>query len=195
MAGSNHYLTHPPDTGSLLTGRYSTTGNYARISKKEGTRFRTSSDTEVLIQLYAAYGPKCLEMLNGQYAFAIWDKMKEELFIARDRMGIRPFFYNIHDGVFTFASEIKSIFRQESIPKEFDPECLSQVYTFWTTITPYTAFKNIFELSPGHYGFYNRNGLKTVKYWELNFGKQWHILFLYFRLWKILPRSSPMLSE
>jgi asparagine synthase (glutamine-hydrolysing) len=137
--------------------------------EKRGVVFRTHSDTEVLIELYAEHGKDCLRYLNGQFAFAIWDKHKEELFFARDRIGIRPFFYNIHDGAFSFASEIKSLFRNDRIPREIDAKNLLQVYTFWTTVTPHTAFKNIFELSPGNYGHYSRKGLSISKYWELNF--------------------------
>ncbi|HEX2967709.1 MAG TPA: asparagine synthase (glutamine-hydrolyzing) [Bacteroidales bacterium] len=140
--------------------------------ENKGTRFRTNSDTEVLLQLYINYGHECLNKLNGQYAFAVWDKQEEELFIARDRMGIRPFFYNISNGVFTFASEIKAIFQQESISRELNPEALTQIFTFWTSITPHTAFTGISELSPGHYGYFSRKGLKTARYWNLDFGKQ-----------------------
>ena len=148
--------------------------NYKELRKDleaRGNIFKSQSDTEVLIQLYAAHREKCLDMLNGQFAFAIWDKQKEELFIARDRVGIRPFFYNLNNGVFSFASEIKSIFQQPAISRELRPESLSQISTYWTTITPYTAFKDIYELSPGHYGIYNPDGLKTFKYWDLPFDR------------------------
>ncbi|MCK5079347.1 MAG: asparagine synthetase B, partial [Bacteroidales bacterium] len=137
--------------------------------EKDGCKLRTQSDTEVLVQLYSRYGKECLGKLNGQFAFAIWDKQSEELFIARDRVGIRPLFYNITNGVFSFASEIKSLFQQKSVNRELQPESLAQIYTFWTAITPNTAFKDIFELSPGHYLVFNRDGLKIEKYWELDF--------------------------
>jgi asparagine synthase (glutamine-hydrolysing) len=136
---------------------------------QKGYIFQTHSDTEVLVQLFAVYGKNCLEMLNGQFAFAIWDKEEEEMFIARDRVGIRPLFYTIHNDTFSFASEIKCLFEQEEIIPEFNPESLMQIFTFWTVITPNTAFKNIFELSPGEYMVYNRDGIKKEKYWELNF--------------------------
>lgn len=136
---------------------------------KKGYNLRTHSDTEVLVQLYAVYGNKCLSMLNGQFAFAIWDKAEEELFLARDRIGIRPLYYNFSRGRLTFASEIKSIFTHEDIVPEISHENLSQVYTFWTTITPFTVFKNILELSPGHYLTFNRKGIKTSPYWKLSY--------------------------
>jgi asparagine synthase (glutamine-hydrolysing) len=157
--------------------------NYKELRKdleQKGIAFNTHSDTEVLVQLFAVYGKKCLGLLNGQFAFAIWDKLKEELFIARDRVGIRPLFYNIDNGVFSFASEIKAIFQQKNIVRELCPESLSQVYTYWTTITPNTVFKDIFELSPGHFATFNRKGLTVEKYWELNFNK---------------PESTPSLQD
>ncbi|HDZ42100.1 MAG TPA: asparagine synthase (glutamine-hydrolyzing) [Bacteroidetes bacterium] len=146
--------------------------NYKELKaelENKGDRFNTQSDTEVLVNLYARYGEQCLNYLNGQFAFAIWDKKKEELFMARDRVGIRPLFYTINDNVFSFASEIKAIFRQESVPRQINPESLSQIYTFWTTITPDTVFKNIYELSPGHCLYYSRKGIKVKKYWKLDF--------------------------
>jgi asparagine synthase (glutamine-hydrolysing) len=149
--------------------------NYKELRKeleKSGIRFKTHSDTEVLVQMYALYGEKCLSKLNGQFAFAIWDRKEHELFLARDRVGIRPLFYNIKNGVFSFASEIKSIFTLESVSREFLPESLSQIYTFWTTISPFTTFRDISELSPGHYLVLNRKGIKIRKYWQLDFNDQ-----------------------
>ncbi len=137
--------------------------------ENKGCTFRTNSDTEVLIQLYIVYGKKCLSLLNGQFSFAIWDKFSEEVFVARDRVGIRPFFYNISNGVFSFASEIKALFQQRNIHRELSPENLAQVFTYWTTITPNTAFKGIYELPPGHFGIYNREGLSIEKFWDLDF--------------------------
>lgn len=149
--------------------------NYPELRKvlsSKGCRFSTQSDTEVLVQLFATYGKKCLSMLNGQFVFAIWDKLKEELFIARDRVGIRPLFYTISNGVLTFASEMKSLFENKRITPVFSNQSLSQVYTFWTAITPNTVFKDIFELSPGHFMVFSRSGLTKEKYWELKIGNQ-----------------------
>ena len=149
--------------------------NYRELREilvKDGAGLKTHSDTEVLLQLYALYGKRCLDKLNGQFAFAIWDKQKEELFIARDRVGIRPLFYNITDGVFSFASEIKSLFRQRHLCRELNPQSLAQVYTFWSALTPDTAFKGVYEISPGHYAIFNREGLKTGRYWQLDFNNK-----------------------
>jgi asparagine synthase (glutamine-hydrolysing) len=146
--------------------------NYPELRREieaKGCRFSTNSDTEVLVQLYALYGKNCLSKLNGQFAFAIWDKLKEEIFIARDRVGIRPLFYNISDNVLSFASEIKSLFENKNITAEISNKNLSQIYTFWTAITPNTCFKDILELSPGHCMTFNKKGLRIEKYWDLNF--------------------------
>jgi asparagine synthase (glutamine-hydrolysing) len=139
--------------------------------EKRGNTFQTKSDTEVLVQLYSIYGKECLNLLNGQFSLAIWDKLKQELFVARDRVGIRPFFYNITDGVFSFASEIKALFQQERLSREISPESISQVYTFWTAISPDTVFKGIYELPPGHFAIFSRKGLYIEKFWEINFNK------------------------
>ncbi len=137
--------------------------------RKKGCKFRTNSDTEVLVNLYAMHGSHCLSMLNGQFALAIWDKKEQELFMARDRVGIRPLFYTNTKGVFSFASEIKSLFRQSSVERELDTESLSQIFTFWTTITPRTPFKNINEVSPGHFMVFNRKGLIIEKFWQITY--------------------------
>lgn len=170
IAGGQQPLSDP-------TGRYwivfnGEIFNYKELRQdleKHGNTFRTHSDTEVLIQLFAKYGKNCLDYLNGQFVFAIWDKKNEELFLARDRVGIRPLFYTVNDGVLYFASEIKAIFQEKSINRELRPETLSQVFTFWTTITPDTAFKDIYELSPGHFAIFNNKGLTVEKYWNLSF--------------------------
>lgn len=149
--------------------------NYKELREdliRKGRKFNTKSDTEVLVQLFAEYGKDCLTKLNGQFVFAIWDKKKDEIFLARDRVGIRPLFYNINNGVFSFASEIKALFQQENVTKELVPENLSQIFTFWTAITPETAFRNIFELSPGHCLTYSRRGIETERYWQLSFENQ-----------------------
>lgn len=154
--------------------------NYKELRKdleSAGHRFRTESDTEVLVQLYSLYGRECLSMLNGQFSLAVWDTREKELFVARDRVGIRPFFYNIDNGIFTFASEIKALFAGRNIERRLNPVSLDQIYTFWTTITPNTPFAGIFELPPGHYATFGRGGFKTGKFWELSFIGQTSLSF------------------
>lgn len=146
--------------------------NYIELRQElevKGYSFKTHSDTEVLVLLYQEYGPKCLEKLIGQFVFAIWDKNKDELFIARDRVGIRPLFYAERDGSLLFGSEIKTLIEYPGLQPEIDPESLSQVFTFWTTITPNTVFKRVYELPPAHYMLVNARGKSVQAYWSLKF--------------------------
>lgn len=128
--------------------------------------FKTNRDDELILQLYEEYGPHCLNMINGQFAFSIWDATKDELFLARDRVGICPLFYTTRSDGFVFGSEIKAIFEYPKIMATISVKSLTQIVNFWTTITPNTIFKEVFELSPGHYLILNSDGLKTKAYWE-----------------------------
>ena len=139
------------------------------ILEKRGHRFYTMSDTEVIIHLYEDHGPECLKYLNGQFAFAMWDKKDNLLFVARDRVGIRPFFYTTVNGSFLFASEIKSLFASRDVTREIDPYALDQIFTFWMTLPPRTAFRNILELSAGHYMLVKSGEIKIEKYWDPDF--------------------------
>lgn len=156
------------------------TFNYIELKDeliRKGHKFATQSDTEVLLHLYEEYGPQCLEKINGEFAFAIWDAAKKELFLARDRVGIKPLYFCRIKEKFIFASEIKALFQDPAVPREIDSEALLQIFTFWTTITPKTAFKQVFELPPGHYMIVRNNGEMTqAAYWQLPYyphDKQW----------------------
>jgi asparagine synthase (glutamine-hydrolysing) len=115
-------------------------------------------------------GPACLERLNGQFAFAIWDEKRRSLFIARDRTGIRPLHYTLQDGSFTFASEIKALLAHPGLVAELDPVALDQVFTFWSPLSPRTAFKGIATLPPAHWLLLEADGtLHIERYWEMAF--------------------------
>lgn len=137
--------------------------------ERKGHNFRTQSDTEVVIHLYEEYGEKCLSMLNGQFAFTIWDKNKNELFVARDRVGIKPLFYYHSTGLFVFGSEIKAIFEHPKVSRSILAEGINETFTFWSTITPSTVFENIKECPPGHYIKVSSRGIEVAKYWQLTF--------------------------
>jgi asparagine synthase (glutamine-hydrolysing) len=146
--------------------------NYAELREdieKKGIRLKTHSDTEVVVQLYAMYGAKCLQYFNGQFSFCIWDKQKKELFFARDRVGIRPLFYWSKNNNFAFCSEIKGLFTLTKINKSIRPESLAEVFTFWTTISPATPFENIYELPPGHHMLVTKDKIHIEKFWSMNF--------------------------
>jgi asparagine synthase (glutamine-hydrolysing) len=120
-----------------------------------------------VLHLYEEHGPDCLTQLNGQFAMAIWDTKKKELFLARDRVGIRPLYYTILNNTVIFGSEIKSIFSNKNVSRQIDPIAMDQIFTFWTTLTPRTVFKDIYELPPGHY-LKTFDGKVTIKkYWDI----------------------------
>lgn len=135
-----------------------------------GHRFRTSTDTEVVLHLYERYGPRCLERLNGQFAIAIWDTRRRRLFLGRDRLGVRPLFYTETPGkTLIFASEIKSILSDRRVRAEIDPAVVRQVFLFWAPLSPHTAFRGIVELPPGHYLTADERGTRVEQYWANSF--------------------------
>ncbi len=145
--------------------------NYVELRPEleaRGHRFSTNTDTEVILHLYQDYGPACLEQMNGQFAIAIWDARQQSLFLARDRMGIRPLFYTVHDGQLIFGSEIKAILAYPGISAEIDPTSLDQIFTFWSTLSPRTAFRNINDIPPGHYLLARDRQFHIHPYWALD---------------------------
>ena len=95
-------------------------------------------------------GPDCVERLNGDFAFAIWDARRRQLMLARDRMGVRPLFYAQRGGALYFASEVKALLQVPGIEAELDPIALDQIFTFWFPLAPRTIFKGVSELPPAH---------------------------------------------
>lgn len=135
----------------------------------KGHRFYTATDTETILHLYEEKGAACLDELNGQFAFAIWDTRDKSCFLARDRVGICPLYYTERAGELIFASEIKSIFMDKGIARELDPVSIDQIFTFWTTLPGRTPFRNIRELPAGHCLEF-QNGISTVtRYWDVPF--------------------------
>lgn len=138
-----------------------------------GHHFTTNTDTEIILHLYEDYGPGCLKFLNGQFAIAIWDTRNRELFLARDRIGIRPIFYTITaDGTLLFGSEIKSLLADPRVKAELDPLALDQIFTFWSTLSPHSVFKDIREVPAGHYLLAHEGSIDVQSYWKLEFPLQ-----------------------
>ena len=132
----------------------------------KGHRFETHCDTEVFLHLYEQEGPVCLRRLNGQFSVAIWDSLERELFIARDRLGIRPLFYHLRDDVFVFGSEVKALAVHPAVQLEIDPVAFDQIFTGWSCLPPRTAFQGIHQLAPGHFALINENGIRIKRYWQ-----------------------------
>ncbi|WP_420631567.1 asparagine synthase (glutamine-hydrolyzing) [Candidatus Leptofilum sp.] len=131
--------------------------------------FATDSDTEVILHLYETYGAACVEHLNGQFAFAIWDELEHALFVARDRVGIRPFFYTTCQNELIFASEMKAIIAAMPHPPELDLQTVDQIFTYWSPLPPRTIFKGIKTLPPGHFMVARRGQLTIEQYWQPTF--------------------------
>lgn len=135
----------------------------------KGHQFQTHCDTEVVLHLYEEYGVDCLSQLNGQFAIAIWDTRHQRLFIARDRVGVRPLFYTIQNQQLIFGSEIKTLLANPHVSAAINPEALAQVFTFWSAQTPHTVFEGIQSLPPGHYLLMQGGKLTIEPYWQLDF--------------------------
>ena len=150
--------------------------NYPEIRDsllKLGHKFYTNTDTEVILHLYEEKKEKCLDELNGQFVFAIWDSNKKDLFLARDRVGILPLFYKISQDRFYFASEAKAIIEISDYQTNLDPLGMEQIFTFWTTLPGRSAFEGIEELPPGHFiKFTSEKNISINRYWNLSYSDE-----------------------
>jgi asparagine synthase (glutamine-hydrolysing) len=144
--------------------------NYIELREelvKRGHRFATRSDTEVILHLYEEEGVNCVQRMNGQWSFALWDSRRQRLFLSRDRLGVRPLFYAEVAGTFYFASEIKALFACPGTQRGLDLEALDQIFTFWVTLPPRTAFCGVRQLPPGHSMVIEQGKVSVSKYWQL----------------------------
>ena len=140
--------------------------------EKKGYQFKTNTDTEVIINLYQEYGEKCVDHLRGMFAFVIWDGIKKQLFGARDRFGIKPFYYYIDEEKFVWASEIKSIAVSEKIKKDIHIESLDYYFAYGYMPRETSIFEKVKKLTPGHYFIlkpFEGKKLEIKSYWEIKF--------------------------
>ena len=136
---------------------------------KKGHVFRSATDTEVIVHLYEEYGVECLSRLRGMFAFALWDQNRRSLFIARDRVGIKPLYYVDRGGVFVFGSEIKSILADPQVRREVNAQSIDKFLTCLHLPGSDTLFRDIRKLEPGHYLVINGNETICRQYWDLRF--------------------------
>ncbi|MDI7258451.1 MAG: asparagine synthase (glutamine-hydrolyzing) [Thermodesulfobacteriota bacterium] len=137
--------------------------------EKKGYRFRSRSDTEVLLHLYEAEGVDCLQRLRGMFAFAIWDARKQLLFLARDRLGKKPVFYRAGPTCLIFASEIKAILEDPEVKREVDPVAIHHYLTYQYVPSPFCAFKGLSKLPPAHYLLCQDGKVEVNRYWKLSY--------------------------
>ncbi|RJX19483.1 MAG: asparagine synthase (glutamine-hydrolyzing) [Ammonifex sp.] len=133
-----------------------------------GYTFRGYSDTEALLQAFIEWGPGCLDRLNGIFAFAVWSEADQSLFMARDRLGVKPLFYAERGSAFIFGSELKAILAHPLVQAEIDAEGLAEVFIMGPARTPgHAVFRNIKELKQGHWLRHNQWGTNVRRYWAL----------------------------
>ncbi len=141
--------------------------------KERGHSFRSRTDTECVLHLYEEKGIDCLRQLRGMFSFAIWDSRKQELFLARDRLGKKPLKYYYDGSSFIFASELKAILADPAVRKEIDDEAIDEYLTYQYVPHPKTGFKNIWKLEPAHYLLVKADGsLIKKQYWSLDFSQK-----------------------
>jgi asparagine synthase (glutamine-hydrolysing) len=131
-----------------------------------GHHFKTQSDTEVVIHAYEQWGAECASRFNGIFALCLWDEKKQSMYLARDHFGVKPLYYHDDGKRFLFASEIKSLLLDPSVPRSVDLDSLNLCLTFRHTPSPWTLFKGIRKLEPASYVIVDRRGVQTKRYWE-----------------------------
>ena len=137
--------------------------------EQEGVVFQTHCDTEVVLQSYAHWGPRCVEQCNGIFAFAIWEHSAQRLFLARDRIGVKPLFYAEIPGGLVFGSEIKALLQHPDVPHEIDEKGAAELLLMGPGRTPgYGVFRTVREVKPAHCGYYMQGNLHLHSYWELH---------------------------
>jgi asparagine synthase (glutamine-hydrolysing) len=139
-----------------------------RELEQRGYSFSTNCDTEVLLVSYIEWGRACLDRLNGIFAFAVWNSEEQSLFLARDRLGVKPLFYAERDGLFAFGSEPKAILAHPGFPAEIDREGMAELFVIGPARTPgHGVYKHLAELKPGHFMIVDTSGVSIRTYWKL----------------------------
>ena len=140
----------------------------------KGHTFKSGTDTEVIVHAFEEYGPDCVKRFNGMFAFAIWDRKKGELLLARDRLGIKPLYYYLHNNKLVFGSEIKAVVRNPAVKRDVNPQALYRYMGYEFVPAPETIFRHIYKLQPGHYLRYKAGKADLTQYWDLRFQDEGH---------------------
>ncbi|WP_430790674.1 asparagine synthase (glutamine-hydrolyzing) [Virgibacillus flavescens] len=152
----------------VYNGELYNTAELRNDLRAKGYRFRTDSDTEVLLTAYIEWRENCVQYLNGIYAFGVWDEEKEQLFMARDRLGVKPLFFLEGDGRFLFGSELKAILAHDDVRPEIGYDGLAEIFGLGPSRTPgHGIFKGFKELKPAHALIFSKDGLRVWRYWNM----------------------------
>jgi len=165
--GRQPYRNEDDSVIAVFNGEIFNYPDLRRELGQRGHRFATHTDGEVLVHLYEEHGEALCERLNGQFAFALWDRRARRLLLARDRLGICPLFYVLDGRRLWFASEIKGLFADPLMARRLDPHGIDHSFTFWAPIGERTAFANVKSLRAGHRAVVEGGGLRSQAYWTL----------------------------
>ncbi len=171
-AGHQPFLTDDGRYAITYNGELYNYRDVRESLEAKGERFRTATDTEVLLKAYRTWGADCLQRFNGMFAFAIWDDSEKSLFAARDRVGLKPFHYASLNNAFIFGSEIKAILASGLVEPKPSPQGLDQFLTFLWPVPPNTMFSGIYQLLPGHFLTWKKGVVNTSEYWDLDFSAE-----------------------
>lgn len=147
--------------------------NFREVKKQlAGYNFHTSGDTEVLLAAYIKWGPACLQYLKGMFAFAVWDTLEKKMFLARDRMGVKPLYYYTNGNVFLFASEIRGLMGSGLVPRKVNQQAIREFLSYQSVGFPLAIIEEVHQLEAGSYMTVSRDSIETAKYWSVSDRKQ-----------------------
>ena len=167
--GAQPFVSDDGQTVLILNGEIYNHDELRKEMIREGRRFRTRSDTEVVLQLYQSMGERCVDRLRGMFAFALWDQGEQRLWLVRDRLGIKPLYYSWDGNTFVFGSEPKSILEFPGVSRSVDERGVEDFLTFGYVPSPRTMFQGISKLEAGHMLSVSQRGLARTQYWDLDF--------------------------
>ncbi len=172
LTGGRQPITNEDESAWIVfNGEIYNYGELRRYLQKKGHLFRTNTDTEVILHLYEEFGSDCPHYLNGIFAFAIWDSTRQEVIIARDRMGIKPLYYTEMANRLIFGSELKVVLTHPDVKRDIDLTALNEYLSFEYVPSPRTIIRNIHRLEPGHILRYNAHGLHFQRYWNVSLAR------------------------
>ncbi len=170
VAGGRQPVANEDGTVSLvLNGEIYNYRDLRRDLEARGHRFATQSDTEAIVHAYEEYGDDCIQRLNGMFAWALWDRTRRRLVIARDRMGIKPLFYTLQGTSLVFASELRSLLACGGLTREIDVQALNEYLSFEYVPAPRSIVRGVRKLRPGHVLVFDERGLRETPYWDVPF--------------------------
>jgi asparagine synthase (glutamine-hydrolysing) len=174
LSSAGHQPMIDPYTGNAIAfnGEIYNFAQLRRDCERDGERFRSGTDTEVILALYRRYGIECLQMLRGMFAFALWDAHEQHLVLARDRLGKKPLNYCLVDNGIVLASEIHPLMVHPAVKTEIDPEALELYLQLQYVPAPWTIYKGIRKLPAGHYAIFSRGGYREFQYWDVDYNSK-----------------------